>query len=69
MTREESRPLLEWLFAHSSKYEFTYRHVWRPNDLVIWDNRCTLHYAIHDHGDAPRVMHRTTVVGDSPRSR
>lgn len=66
MTREESRPLLEWLFAHCARYEITYRHRWRQHDLVIWDNRCTLHYAIHDHGDAPRIMHRTTVVGDRP---
>ena len=67
MTEAESRGLLEFLFEHSSRPDFTYRHQWQPGDVVMWDNRCTLHYAVHDHGDAPRVMHRTTVVGEIPR--
>jgi taurine dioxygenase len=67
MTTRESAPLLEWLFDESSRYEYTWRHQWRTHDLVIWDNRCTLHYAIHDHGDAPRLLHRCTVAGDAPR--
>jgi taurine dioxygenase len=67
MTEAESRGLLEFLFEHSSRPDFTYRHQWQPGDVVIWDNRCTLHYAVHDHGDAPRVMHRTTIAGEIPR--
>jgi len=33
----------------------------------MWDNRCALYYAVHDYGEAPRVMHRITVAGDIPR--
>ncbi len=66
MTRPESAPLLEWLFGETCRPEYTWRHQWRAKDLVVWDNRCTLHYAIHDHGDAPRLLHRCTVAGDVP---
>jgi len=66
MSIDESRPLLQWLFQHSARYDFTLRHRWQPGDVVIWDNRCTLHYAIHDHGDAPRLLHRCTVAGETP---
>jgi alpha-ketoglutarate-dependent taurine dioxygenase len=66
-TEGESRGLLEYLFEQSCRPEFTYRHQWTPGDVVMWDNRCALHYAVHDFGEAPRVMHRTTVVGDIPR--
>jgi taurine dioxygenase len=38
----------------------TYRHHWTPGDLLVWDNRCVLHYAIHDYRD-PRLVHRITV--------
>ena len=62
MTPEESRGLLEFLYAHASSPEFVYRHSWRDGDVVMWDNRCLLHYAVHDHGDATRLMHRVTVV-------
>jgi hypothetical protein len=41
------------------------RHVHDENG-EMWDNRCTLHYAVHDYGEAPRVMHRTTVAGGIP---
>jgi taurine dioxygenase len=64
---EESRGLLEFLFAHSAEPRFVYRHIWQDRDLVFWDNRCTLHKA---HGCAPwfrRHMHRTTIKGDVPR--
>jgi taurine dioxygenase len=62
MTPEESRGLLEFLYAHACRPEFVYRHRWRSGDVVMWDNRCLLHYAIHDYGDATRLMHRATVV-------
>ena len=61
MTPEESAPLLRFLYEHCSKPEFVYRHRWRPGDVVMWDNRCTLHYAVHDYGDEPRLMHRITI--------
>lgn len=66
MTRSESRGLLEFLFERSVRPDFTHRHRWEKGDLVMWDNRSLLHYAIHDHGDAPRLLHRVTVLGEPP---
>jgi taurine dioxygenase len=62
MAASESRGLLEFLHDHASRPEFVYRHSWRAGDVVMWDNRCLLHYAIHDYGEARRLMHRVTVV-------
>jgi len=67
LTEAESRGLLDFLFEQGCRPDFTYRHQWAPGDAIMWDNRCTLHYAVHDYGEAPRVMHRTTVAGDIPR--
>lgn len=61
-----SRDLLQYLFSHCTHPRFIYRHKWQNNDLVFWDNRCTIHIA---HGCPPelrRHMHRTTVRGDAP---
>lgn len=64
MTQDESAGLLKHLFAHSVRPEFTYRHSWRVNDLLMWDNRCTMHLAPADYThDQPRHMHRITVLG------
>jgi taurine dioxygenase len=64
MTCDESRGLLEHLFAHSVRPEFTYRHRWRVNDVAIWDNRCTLHNALKDFDhSSPRHMVRMAVLG------
>ena len=64
--RSESRGLLEFLFEHSARPDFQARHRWRAGDLVLWDNRSVLHYAVHDHGDQPRTMHRVQVQGSPP---
>ena len=67
MPREESQPILDFLFRHSTRAEFIYRHKWRVNDLIFWDNRCTMHYALADYDfSVRRHMHRTTVAGDAP---
>lgn len=64
MTVEESHGLLKFLFDHSVRPEFTYRHAWKVNDLLMWDNRCTLHMAPADYThEEPRHMHRITVLG------
>jgi taurine dioxygenase len=69
MTEKESQGLLQYLFAHSTRPEFTFRHKWRPGDVVMWDNRCTMHLAPADYDRAqPRVMRRTTLAGE-PRGR
>jgi alpha-ketoglutarate-dependent taurine dioxygenase len=67
LTVAESRGLLEFLLEHCCRPDFTYRHQWTAGDVLMWDNRCTVHYAVHDYGEAPRVMHRTTIAGDIPR--
>lgn len=64
LTAEESRPLLEFLYSHATQPDLVYRHHWRPGDVVMWDNRCTLHYAVHDYGDAGRNLARVTVTVD-----
>jgi taurine dioxygenase len=66
MSRDESRGLLEFLYERSVRPDFTHRHRWERGDLVMWDNRSLLHYAIHDHGDEPRLLHRITVQGEVP---
>mgnify|MGYP003310773022 CR=1 FL=1 len=67
MTEAESRPLLDFLYANSPKPDRSYRHIWQPGDVVMWDKRCTMHYAVHDYGDeSERVMYRVTIAGDRP---
>ncbi|OOR91337.1 taurine dioxygenase [Moraxella caviae] len=66
MPREDSDELLQALFAHSVKDEFTLRWQWQAGDIAIWDNRATQHKALFDYGDAHRIMHRATVLGDEP---
>jgi len=64
MTPEESAPLIAYLNRHATRPEFVYRHQWRKNDIVIWDNRCTMHLALADFDHTQRRrMERTTVLG------
>lgn len=65
-TADESRGLLEYLYEHAVRPEFQARHRWRPGDLVMWDNRCLQHFAVHDHADQPRLIHRLQVAGPVP---
>jgi taurine dioxygenase len=66
MTEQESHPLQRFLHEHSIQPDRCYRHRWQPGDVLMWDNRCTMHYAVHDYGDATREMNRVTVEGDVP---
>jgi taurine dioxygenase len=61
MSVAESRPLLDNLYSHAVEPCFTFRHRWVPGDLLMWDNRCTQHYAVFDYGTETRVMHRATL--------
>ncbi len=62
----ESEALLAFLYAHATQPRFVYRHRWRRHDLVVWDNRCTMHYAVQDfYGRGVRDFYRTTVKGEA----
>jgi taurine dioxygenase len=67
MTVEESTPILEYLFHHQTRPEFTCRFNWKPGSLAFWDNRCALHNPVNDYHGYKRVMHRITLAGDKPR--
>ncbi len=67
MDEDESRALLDELFAHALKPEFRYAHVWRPHDFLCWDNRGTMHHATLYDPKYRRHMHRTTIEGARPR--
>ncbi|MFJ5303954.1 TauD/TfdA dioxygenase family protein [Streptomyces sp. NPDC088350] len=62
----ESRKILDILQAYVTRPENVLRHRWSPNQLVLFDNRITQHYAIDNYDDQPRRLHRVTVAGDIP---
>ena len=62
-SKDESRALLDYLYAHASRPEFTYRFQWQEGSIAFWDNRCTWHYALNDYHGERRVMHRITLAG------
>jgi taurine dioxygenase len=63
-TEDESRPLIEYLNKHATRFEHIYRHQWRQDDIIVWDNRCTMHLALGDFDETQRRhMERTTVMG------
>lgn len=66
MGQDDGHALLERLFEHSVRPEHVYRHRWRAHDLVMWDNRCTMHRATDYDLRYTRAMHRTTIRGDAP---
>ena len=66
-TEQESLPLLEFLWQHQTRPEFTCRFQWRVGSLAFWDNRCAMHNPINDYHGFRRVMHRITLAGDKPR--
>ena len=66
-SEEESEPLLNYLFEHQVRPEFTCRFSWRPGSLALWDNRAVQHNPVNDYHGYRRVMHRITLAGDRPR--
>ena len=66
LSKHESMALLGLLLEHAASPNFQMRHRWQVDDLVMWDNRCTQHFAVNDYAPARRVMHRVTVLGDRP---
>lgn len=65
----ESERLLDEIWAHATRPEFSWHHAWRLDDLVLWDNRCVMHRRNPFDPAARRVMHRTQVQGDKPYLR
>lgn len=66
LSDEESAPLLNFLFQHQVKPEFTCRFVWQPHSIAFWDNRCAQHNPVNDYHGFRRRMHRITLRGDRP---
>ncbi|MES2894956.1 MAG: TauD/TfdA family dioxygenase [Pseudomonadota bacterium] len=66
MAVAESQAILGFLFAHIVQEQFVYRHRWEKDMLLMWDNRCTVHFAEGGYDGHLRVMHRTTVAGEAP---
>jgi len=66
LPEDESRALLDELFAHSVRAEHLYRHHWRAHDLVFWDNRSLMHLAAGTPDHLRRKLYRTTIEGDAP---
>ena len=63
---EASESLLDALWAHATKDEFTWYQQWRAGDLILWDNRCVMHRRDAFDPATRRVMHRTQIKGDRP---
>jgi taurine dioxygenase len=60
-----SEALLDELWSYLSQRQFAWEHVWRVGDLVLWDNRCTMHRRDAFDPEARRIMHRTQIKGDA----
>src|SRR5262249_9050580 len=69
MSEEESAPILDYLFRHQPRPEFTCRFHWEPGSIAFWDNRCAQHNPVNDYHGHRRLMHRITLKGDKPRRR
>jgi taurine dioxygenase len=63
MEAEESKALLQQLYAHIMQDRFHHRHDWREGDLAMWDNRATWHYALNDYQGHRRYLNRITIEG------
>jgi taurine dioxygenase len=66
LPREESDAILEKLFDHQEEPRFVYGHVWRPGDILMWDNRCTLHARTDFSAGERRLLRRVTILGEKP---
>jgi taurine dioxygenase len=66
LPREESDAILERLFDHQERAQFVYEHVWRPGDILMWDNRCTLHARTDFPAGERRLLRRVTILGERP---
>jgi taurine dioxygenase len=66
MSEEESAPILNYLFQHQIRPEFTCRMKWEPGTVAFWDNRASQHNPVNDYHGYRRLMHRVTIAGETP---
>jgi taurine dioxygenase len=66
MDNADSEALLDRLWAHATQPKYAWTHRWRVGDIVLWDNRCCMHYRTEVDSSQARVMHRTTIRGEAP---
>ena len=66
MSEKESAPILNFLYRHQTRPEFTCCFRWHPGSIAFWDNRCTQHNPVNDYNGYKRVMHRISIAGDKP---
>ncbi|MDA0652516.1 MAG: TauD/TfdA family dioxygenase [Proteobacteria bacterium] len=66
LPEDESRDLLNFLFEHQRRDEFVYAHAWRPGDLLMWDNRCSVHARTDFPSDQRRLLRRLTLYDEHP---
>jgi Probable taurine catabolism dioxygenase len=64
--KEESDKLLNKLYSHMIQEKYIYRHSWKKNMLVIWDNRAVMHQATGGYDGYDRLLHRITIAGEQP---
>ena len=65
LTQDECGDLLEMLFAHGEREELIYEHEWRPGDLLMWDNRCSMHARTDFDPEERRMLRRITIKGEA----
>ena len=66
LTTEESAPIMNFLHEHCARFDFTCRARWHNDQVLVWDNRCTMHRAIPDYAGQDRYMTRITIAGQRP---
>src|ERR1700689_5137667 len=66
MPDAEANEVLNALFDHQEQRQFVYEHVWRPHDVLLWDNRCTLHARPNFSAAERRLMRRMAILGEKP---
>lgn len=67
MSVADSTPILQEIYRHATRPDFSCRHKWQIGDVVIWNNRTCLHYATNDYDGSRRLLYRTTFSGPPPR--
>jgi taurine dioxygenase len=64
LSLDESEALLDEVWAHACQDKYVWEHKWRVGDLIVWDNRCTMHHRNAFAPNARRLMHKSTTAGE-----